>query len=306
MPIGSGATYVDANLPRTNFYHEDEFVLLNPGAPLRTLRDNGAWPATCGGGSVEGQIRVPDGYLIEEGNSSYMPNNAAGGIQSDGRTIQEFLYASRCSGTGDIFTGLTLCSHDIYGNGGIGQYCAHGGSGLSSVGGSLRVWEVNSSAPIAHALKVTMPSYLLSNCSSGYRWPAIAADSSFNDSGSWQYYAGSNCNLRMGALLAIPPSLNCDTLVAAALARRICKAMQDYGAYVVDVHPSWNAGCQCPRTDWRPMTINGEIGTGDATTAVGSQLLTLFENLHVVSNNSSSSVGGGGTPRVPLAPPIGN
>lgn len=151
-----------------------------------------------------------------------------------------------------------------------------------------------------------MPSYLLSNCSSGYRWPAIAADSGFNDNGSWQFYAGSNCNLRMGALLAIPPGLNCDTLVSAALARRICKAMQDYGAYVVDVHPSWNAGCQCPRTDWRPMTINGEIGTGDATTAVGSQLLTLFENLHVVSNNSSSSVGGGGAPRVPLAPPIGN
>lgn len=297
---------MDANLPRTNYYHEDEFVLLNPNAPLRTLRDNGAWPATCGGGTDKGQVRVPDGYLIDEGNDSYMPNNAAGSIRSDGRTIQEFLFASRCSGTGDIFTGYTLCSHDIYGNGGIGQYCAHGGSGLSSVGGSLRVWETTGTAPIAHALKLTMPSYVLSNCSGGYRWPAIAADTGFGDSGSWQYYAGSNCNLRMGSLLAIPANADCNTLVSAGLGRRICKALQDYGAYVVDVHPSWNAGCQCANTNWRPMTINGEIGTGDAMYAVESQLLTLFENLHVVSNNSSSNVGGGGTPRVPLAPPIGN
>jgi hypothetical protein len=234
-----------------------------------------------------------------------MPNNAGGALLNDGRTIREFQYAARCSGTGEMYVGDTRCDLDIYGSG-LGGFCAHGGSGLSGVGGSLRVWEVNGSGPIQHALKLTLPSYVLSNCNNGYRWPAVAADSGNDDNGSWQYYAGSNCNLRMGSLLAIPPSVNCNTLVSATLARRLCQAMQDYGAYVVDVHPSWNAGCQCPRTDWRPMTINGEDGTGGAVGNVGSQVLTLFEELAVVTNNGSSAVGGGGTPRVPLLPAIGN
>lgn len=304
-PIGSNAQYVDANLPRTNYYHETELVYLDPSAPLRPLRDNGQWPATCGGGSSQGEVRIPDGVLISQGSDSYMPNNAAGALRADGRTIQEFLYASRCNGTGEVYTGLTLCEHDIYGSG-VGPYCAHGGSGLSGVGGSLRLWEITSTQPIKHALKITMPSYLLSKCNGGQRWPAQNADSGYSDTGSWQYYAGTICDLRMGSLLAMPANVNCDTLVSAALARRICKALQDYGAYVVDVHPSWNAGCLCPRTDWRPMTLNGEAGTEAPTEAVGSQILTLFENLDVIANNSASNLGGGGTPRVPLSPPISN
>lgn len=304
-PIGSGAQYVDANLPRTNYYQETELIYLDPAAPLRTLEDNGQWPATCGSGSNEGQVRIPNGVLIDEGSDSYMPNNAAGALRADNNTIQEFLYASRCNGTGSVYTGLTLCEQSIYGSG-IDGFCAHGGSGLSGVGGSLRLWEINSTQPIKHALKITMPSYLLSKCNGGQRWPAQNADSGYSDTGSWQYYAGTNCNLRMGSLLAMPATANCDTLVSATLAKRICKALQDYGAYVVDVHPSWNAGCQCPRTDWRPMTLNGEAGTEAPTEAVGSQLLTLFENLDVIANNSSSAIGGGGTPRVPLSPPISN
>ncbi len=305
MPIGSGAVYSDAGLPKTNYVHEDEFPILSATGPTRDIYDNGTWPATCGGGSKKASAVIPDGLLVPEGNASYLPNNSGGALLADGRTILEFQYASRCSGTGPLYVGRTGCSMDIYGSG-IGCFGAHGGSGLSGVGSSLRVWEINSSAPIAHALKLTLPSYVLSSCSSGYRWPATASDSGYNDIGSWQYYAGINCNLRMGSLLAVPPAVNCDTLVAATLARRICHAMQDYGAYVVDVHPSWDAGCQCPRTDWRPMTVNGEIGTANPVEAVGSQMLTLFENLDVVTNNSSSAIGGGGTPRVPLAPPIGN
>lgn len=36
-----------------------------------------------------------------------------------------------------------------------------------------------------------------------------------------------------------------------------------------------------------------------------NDLTKLFKALHVISNNGPNSVGGG-TPRVPLAPPIGN
>jgi hypothetical protein len=104
----------------------------------------------------------------------------------------------------------------------------------------------------------------------------------------------------MGSLLAIPPSVNCSSLVANAFARRICWTLQNYGAYVVDAHPHF----------WQPMTINGEDDWYDVAEArygdPEGDLLTLFETLQVVNNNSSSTVGGGGTPRVPALPPLGN
>ena len=54
------------------------------------------------------------------------------------------------------------------------------------------------------------------------------------------------------------------------------------------------------------MTINGEIGTQSSLDAIGSQLVPMITSLKVIANNASNNIGGGGTPRVPLAPPIGN
>jgi hypothetical protein len=151
-----------------------------------------------------------------------------------------------------------------------------------------------------------MPSYLLSSCNGGFRWPAVAADQGYDSLTSSQRYVGAVCDFRMGSLAAIPPAIDCRILVASSLAQRVCQALQDYGAYVVDVHPSWDPTCGCPRTDWRPMTINVEASSAPTLTAIGSELLTIVQNLSVVTNNSPLNVGGGGTRRAPLAPPIGN
>jgi hypothetical protein len=35
-------------------------------------------------------------------------------------------------------------------------------------------------------------------------------------------------------------------------------------------------------------------------------MVTIFQALNIVTNNSSSNVGGGGTPLVPIPPDIGN
>ncbi|MBI5288988.1 MAG: hypothetical protein HY873_08440 [Chloroflexi bacterium] len=298
MPIGSGATYQAISLPNTEYVHEDEILGMDASAPLRPTFNRNAWDATCSGGTSYGQFPVPNSLITDVTSGSYLPNNTAAMIKADGRTIQEGIWVARCSGTGPLYWGLTLGSHDIYGDGVSGFYGGHGGSGLSAVGGSLRLWEVTGTAAIAHALKVTLPVSALSNCSSGYRWPAQIADSGYSSPGSWSFYSGSVCAMRMGSLIALPPTENCNTLVTATLARRICHALQDYGAYVVDTHPNV-AG-------WSPSTLNGEIGTAPAVEAVGGQLLTLFARLKVVSNNSPTTVGGGGTPRVPLAPPISN
>ena len=42
-PIGSGAQYVDANLPSTFFAVENSLVIMAPNAPSRPMRNNGEW-----------------------------------------------------------------------------------------------------------------------------------------------------------------------------------------------------------------------------------------------------------------------
>jgi hypothetical protein len=304
MPIGSGAQYTPANLGTPQqWFTEEEFIYLDPNAPVRTLSGGGhAWPASCTGGSSSLQVRIRDGATIPGGGPPYAPNNT-GGVLLHNNTdlVQEFLASCRNNGTGTLYAGWFLCQHSLKGSG-VGPYCGHGGSGLSAVGGSLRQWELAPGTPIRHTLKLTLPAATLSGnipgqsaiCDNGYRWPAQIADGGWDGGGSSRY-AGQVPTLCMGSLLALSPSVNCNALVAAELSRRICAALRDYGAYVVDIHPTTSS--------WRPFTINLESGNDPLN---GTEMIALFQQLQVVMNNSQSSVGGGGTPRVPLAPPIGN
>jgi hypothetical protein len=308
MPVGSSAQYVAADLTGTLITVDEEPIILSPSSPLRPLWENDQWPANCQQtGSVADSVPVPDGYTVPEGNASFMPNYAGGVLKADGRTIIELQYATRCGDQGPLTAGIVRSSHDIYGSGvgfGVG---GHGGSSLSGVGGSLRVWEAESDVAIQHALKVVLPVGVLSGTNGGYRWPAQNADSGYNDPSGWAYYAGSNGELRMGALLALAPGVNIDGLgLQTAMGKRLAKALQDYGAYVVDAHPN----------TWSPLTWAAEYGVEDAlwsrygynleSGALQADSLKLFKQLSVVTNNTSSSVGGGGTPRQPLLPPIGN
>ena len=294
MPIGSNAAYVAANIDFSGWAAENAMPIMAPAAPLRTLFHNSSWwPGTaCNATGATQQVPVPDGYIVPAPPSlgdGTLPNRPGGVLLADGTTIQEFQYATRCSATGPLIAGSVRCKHSIYGSGMCG-FGAQGGSGLSGVGGVLRLWEVNGTDAIRHALKVTVSAQWLSNCNGGYRWPAVAADGYHNDA-----YRGQNCDLRMGSLLALPPAFACPS--GTSLTARICQAMKDYGLYVGDTHnaPGWN-----------PLSIIGEIGTASSLTGISGQLVPLAEALQVVTNNSSSNVGGGGTPRAPLAPPIGN
>jgi hypothetical protein len=122
--------------------------------------------------------------------------------------------------------------------------------------------------------------------------------------------SNSNTEMKMGALLAIPPSINIANLgLETAPAKQLAWTLQNYGAYIVDdgwtpsVYfnaedgPDGSVAAQF-KADWG-LNMNGRVRDNTPWTR---DIQRLVKALHVVANNSPSSIGGGGTPRQPLAP----
>jgi hypothetical protein len=194
----------------------------------------------------------------------------------------------------------------------------HGGSGMSSIGGSIRVGELTGDTPIRHALKVNVWAQLYlhynrADATQGYRWPALQADgyaantdcTRWNDPNRYACYGGTNPKLEMGTLLAIPPTATEQSLgLTTPAARKLFRALQDYGAYIVD-DTAWNAyafGIQQEAIDEFQRVYGYSFDGSDGP--FHNDLNKLFGALAIVDNNGPTSVGGGGVPRAPLAPPF--
>ena len=307
MPIGSDALYLPANFQKAGYAGADEeyLIWLKDGDPLRQLYQPGAWgEGRCTGTQPVGIAPLPirDDYIVADAQPGNTPNNASAFLLPHGRTLVQIEPLARCQAGGPLSRFHYYIDEDIYGEG-IGG--SHFGSGLSAIGGSIRKGELTSNQPIRHGLKVLLwgEKYLYySKEIPGHRWPAELADSN-----AAKQYHGKNPALVEGSLLAIPPrvteaSLNLQTQPA----KKLFHALQNYGAYVVD------------DTGWDNHLIAVETGVLEEFRKTFSydfqgssgkfyeDLMKLFQALHVVDNNGPKSVGGGGTPRVALAPPISN
>ena len=94
-------------------------------------------------------------------------------------------------------------------------------------------------------------------------------------------------------------------------ARIVARALQDYGAYIVD-DAAWSS--VSIEVEWGPAgrvvdefkaTWGYDLGTKlDAGTPWANDMKSILANLYVVANNSPTSIGGGGAPRQPKAPPF--
>lgn len=271
QPIGSGAVYVSAGLqPATAWYgkitQDVEIINLDPSQPLKTLNGgpqvrvrpdqswSGGWNGVAAFLNADGS-RVEQGQpllLAQGGNPSWQYNYGAVDIK------------------GDCISG------------------AHGGSGLSSFGGSLREGELD--GVIHHALKINVYAKRFLSCASGgFRWPASRADSYMNCT----TYGGTVPQMRMGALVALRPSENC-AAYGEAQARSVCHALQDYGAYIAD------------DTFWSVHSIDGPVDIEALPQSFHDQVMGMFTKLAVIDNNTPASIGGGGAPRAPIAPPFSN
>jgi hypothetical protein len=306
MPIGSGAVYIPANIQKADGIGADMeyFFKLKARDPLRPVYGPGNWaPGRCTGTQSMGvSLPIPDNLIIPDARIGYTPNNASAFLMPDGKTIEQFEPLARCEQGGSVYGWRNPWGGvDIYGDGIKGT---HFGSGLSAIGGSIRKGELINNQPIRHALKVLVwgEKYLYySPTVPGYRWPATNADGSAANA-----YHGTNPKLVQGALLAIPPSVTEASLnLQTPVGKKLFRALQNYGAYIVD-DAGWNVHYLAVEQGV-PEEVKTTYGY-DFTTS-GSfyeDMMKLFKALHIVDNNGPNSIGGGGTRRAPLAPPIGN
>jgi hypothetical protein len=329
MPIGSNAQYVSAGFAaptQAGLTVDEDIIILEPGAPLQQVRLNTAgWDPRqnrCingAGGAQIATLPIPAGFTTN-GYLGSTPNHSAAVLAADGVTLHQSQPFHVCDGY--------ATSQYIFGSGtlaGDGRVGAHGGSGLSSLGGTLRVGELRpGSGPIRHALKLNLDMQRYGGCrqdgSPCFRWPAQQSDSYATQTCTpGNPYNGGYCSgsgvLEMGSLLALPPSFDVASLTSAP-ARAIATALRDYGAYAADatgwdvfgIMTEWGPAGRFTnqfQADWghgfETMT-RSSCTSGNADCVWSKEVAKIIQALSVVENNSATSVGGPGTRIAACAP----
>jgi hypothetical protein len=321
-PIGDSAVYVAANLEPAETEKltiDEDLIILTPGEPMMDIYENFAdWnpeKSRCGieGGKLY-SVPFPEDFKYSPDNwEGGCPNAGLASLMPDGRTIKQTQPFARC------FPGQPGTSHylfkdqDIYGD---GYYGAHGGSGLSAIGGALRSGELlPRSKSLRHAMKINIwaaENIQYDTITQGHRWPAPRSDSyAARDYGKLSRSTPYVPAVRIGALLALPDWMDLDSMkFESKPGRMLAEAFQDYGAYIVDdtardawaIITAWEADGRFASEFKREWGY--DFTTMNADNEWSRDVEKIFRNLHVVDNNGPKSIGGGGKPRRPLAPPF--
>jgi lysophospholipase L1-like esterase len=300
-PIGIGAAYVPAGIGAAQNVGIDEELLfrVSEGAPHRKLFAPKSWEHRAGGTQELPGFQIDDAITVPDARKWWTPNSCAALLMPDGHTVKNVGVICRPEPGGPVF-GYNFGDTDLRGDGIRG---GHGASAMSALGGSIRLGELTRAEPIRHAIKVDIfcKRYAyFGDDRKGFRWPANRADSY-----AGKEYAGKNRALVIGSLLAIPPGV---TEQSAALktnvGRKLFHALQDFGAYVVD-DSAWDCHYLCAEKGVAEE-VEKKFGLkfDDKSGALFADVNALFAQLAVVDNNAPDRIGGGGTPRAPLAPPL--
>ena len=307
-PIGDGAVYLPAGLGYADAWNpngwahgiiteDQEHIGVDPTAPSYSLTVTN--PSTGGNGD---SVLVPNDISW---NGAW--NGCATFLRADDhKKIIQGGPLTRTAPSGAPTWQYTLPPNQTEDHieTGTGMYGAHGGSRLSSYGGSIRAGELAGADPFRHALRMNIYCYkYVSRTSGGFRWPAIVSDSGYNDpantppSGNANYYNGVVPELRLGALLALPQSYDMSWMTHAK-AIKIATALKNYGTYVVD-NTSWDVyafGIEFrayQSGEW-PHSNNSDSQT------FHMELHQVIVNLQIINNNASGQTNsGGGNPVAP-------
>ncbi len=302
MPIGSKAVYEDAGLKRSGFVGVDEewFVILKPSDPIREIRSPSDWGKRWPGEKVLGTMPVPDDLIIPDAKPPHTPNACATFLMPDGRTVKQLEPTCRTTKSAQIVGWIHGEDQDLFG---LGFKGTHWGSGLSAIGGSIRLGDLTSGKPIRHALKLNVwgKKYLYyGDPIKGFRWPADRCDA-----GAPSSYGGKNPKVVMGTLLAIPPSVTPQKLgISTTVGQILFSALQDYGAYISD-DSGWDAYDLCAEVGViEEVRTKFGLELSSNNGALYEDVQRLIQSLTIVDNNKPGNIGGGGKRRQPLAPAI--
>jgi Carbohydrate binding module (family 6) len=320
MPIGSDAVYAAADItPPSNVAADEDILILTPTAPLTSLDTNAAaWQggvdrcnqSTYPNKSTGLSLPIPTDFVLSNTSPGQTgtPNNSGAILAADGQTIYSPQPVQRCVAGGPLtyLTNVLYPNTNLYTDGIAG---AHGGSGLSSIGGTIRMGElvpgsstvVNGVAnPIRHVLKFEFNTGIFTKFASNFVWPATQGGGGGEGS---------------GLLVALLPSFDFNSLLTAP-GRSIAWTLINYGAYLVD-STGWDALQICTElsTTTNAGTTNREevefqsdwgyaFNQSGTSTDWGKDIATIMKSLQVVTNNGPTSIGGGGTPRQPLLPSV--
>src|SRR5437867_4352192 len=239
MLIVATAVYVPGNIQKLTAYGtttDVDVLILTPNAPSTPVYYNGdAWNggSRCSAqGGVLFSAPIPTNFVVPGAGSGNpdgtTPNYATAILAADGHTLIQGQPMARCTAGGTATMMWSQQDEDLLGTGNSG---AHGGSMLSSLGGVIRLGELVPGGTIRHALKVNLfgrDNYYTG--SGSYRWPATTADGCAPGC-----YGGSGPALRVGSLLALPPSYDVNAMgLEPEPAKILAHAFQDYGGYTVD------------------------------------------------------------------------
>ncbi len=328
-PIGANAVYASAGFSFasrdgyiTRLIEEEEYLFLDPAAPLTTIQySDAAWTGAnrCSPNGSSGQfpisVRMPSNYTVPNDGG----NNVAAHV--DGDVVKHHQPLARCTPGANGTSFVTFTDVNIKTS--TGENGGHGGSNLSGLGGTIRYGELtnavaNNLSYLSHALKMNWQAKYFYYWGGGggnqYRWPATTADGYANGT----TYGGTNNQVKPGSLIALLPSFNVAGLLT-PLGKIIAGTLIRFGAYLTD------------DTTWNSCAMSLEKGPGgnvvDEVAALFSGLSwrqepdvpfdkqnwykdfeTMAAQFQVITNNSAVNVGGGGAPilSTPTAPAFGN
>src|SRR5213594_4406803 len=163
LPIGANAVYVPGNIKKptaSGMTTDVDVLILTPTAPVTKVWENSdAWSggSRCAAqGGVLFEAPIPTDFVVPGAGSGNpdgtTPNYATAILAADGHTLVQGQPMARCTagGTATIWWSVT---NDLYGTGVDG---GHGGSRLSSLGGTMRLGELVTGGVIRHAMKVNV------------------------------------------------------------------------------------------------------------------------------------------------------
>jgi len=293
IPIASTAEYAPADIKSIGTFEDSasaDYDSISPAFPVVTLEN-----AELASGSVGAVSVYGDPAMTADGEW----NTCSAFLGTDGTSVYQGETTELTAGGNPSFGGTADAPWAPVSIEGTGIEGCHGGSGLSGLGGTLTLSDLTQSGPITHALKVALDGSInLSSANGGFRWPAANADTGFNEASSSAFYGGSNPDVQEGSLLALPRSISPSSFSNPIVAK-IAEAMQDYGAYIVDDTGTGASSYSSLITNYNSSSqlvsdLCGEgASCGAGSLTFSSELDTLLQELDVVTNNTSSTPGGG-------------